>query len=360
MQKIISFPQMGNYNVPIEVLLKLLFKNHKIMPAPKITKRTIELGSKHSPDFVCVPFKYNLGNYIEALENGANVLIQACGGCRYGYYAEIQQQILKDLGYQFEFISIAWGEFNPFKLYKLCKNMGTSLSFHKFIYYILLTYKMIRMMDTFESYIRENIGFQIIENKFEKLHKQFLYDLKHINNFHELNKIYKIYNRKFKAVKINKPNNCLKIGIVGELYTLMEPSSNFFIEKELAQNNVQVSRYITVSFLLKKSRLEKKILKSAKKYLKYTIGADGTDSVEKSLSLAKKDYDGIIHIKPFGCIPEVNAMPMLQKISNDYKIPILYFSFDSQTSETGVKTRLEAFYDMILMRKEQEKCKQLI
>lgn len=80
----------------------------------------------------------------------------------------------------------------------------------------------------------------------------------------------------------------------------------------------------------------------------------------KSKLLAQKGYDGIIHIKPFGCIPEVNAMPMLQNISKDYKIPILYFSFDSQTSETGMKTRLEAFYDMVLMRKEKEKCKQPI
>ena len=51
-------------------------------------------------------------------------------------------------------------------------------------------------------------------------------------------------------------------------------------------------------------------------------------------------------------MPEVNAMPMLQKISTDYKMPVLYFSFDSQTSETGIKTRIEAFYDMLVMKKK--------
>ena len=30
---------------------------------------------------------------------------------------------------------------------------------------------------------------------------------------------------------------------------------------------------------------------------------------------------------------------------------IIFFSFDSNTSEVGVKTRLEAFYDMLEMRK---------
>ena len=35
---------------------------------PPSTKRTVELGSKHSSDFVCSPFKHILGDYIEGLE----------------------------------------------------------------------------------------------------------------------------------------------------------------------------------------------------------------------------------------------------------------------------------------------------
>lgn len=352
---------MGNYHIPIEVLLKFIFKDHKVVPSPKITKRTLELGSKYSPDFVCVPFKYTLGNFIEALENGANVLIQAGGGCRYGYYAEIQEQILRDLGYKFEFIKLIPGKINPLDLYKMCKKIGTSLSFHEFLYDLALVIKMVRVLDILEAYIRENIGFETVENKFESLHAQLLEDLKNVGSFKDLIRIYKAYDEKLKFVEINKPAECIKIGVVGELYSLMEPFSNFFIEKELAKNKIQVSRFITITYLMfEKAKLQKETLKSAGDYLAYHIGADGTDSVEKSKTLAEKGYDGIIHVKPFGCIPEVNAMPMLQKISMDYKIPILYFSFDSQTSETGIKTRLEAFYDMIVMRKEQQACKQLI
>ncbi len=46
---------------------------------PKPTKRTIELGSRHSSDLVCAPFKHILGDYIEALELGADVLVQFAG-----------------------------------------------------------------------------------------------------------------------------------------------------------------------------------------------------------------------------------------------------------------------------------------
>lgn len=102
---IVSFPHMGNYYVPVKYLFKHIFSSEIMVPTP-ITNKTIELGSKYSPDFVCTPFKYTLGNFIESLEKGANVLIQAGGGCRYGYYSELQEQILKDLGYDFIFVNL--------------------------------------------------------------------------------------------------------------------------------------------------------------------------------------------------------------------------------------------------------------
>lgn len=355
-EKIFSFPHMGNYHIPIEFLLKFIFCESKILVPPPITKRTLELGSKYSPDFVCVPFKYNLGNFIEALENGANILIQAGGGCRFGYYGEAQEQILRDLGYDFEFIYLVNdGRVDIIEMYKKCREMGSKLSLYKFAYYLLLTIRMVNLMDKIDFYIRENIGFEVQPNSFHKLQNEFFRKLKTVSSFRSLNRTYKEYHDKFHSLEINKPADALKVGIVGELYSLMEPFSNYFMEKELAEKNIIVSRYINVTYLLfQKSRLMKKTIKEANHYLKYAIGADGTDSVAKGIMLANERYDGIIHLKPFGCTPEVNSMPMLQNISKDYKIPILYFSFDSQTSETGVKTRLEAFYDMILMRKSKE------
>ena len=86
MKKIISFPHLGDYYIPVSIFLKRT-TNLKVVPAPPITKKTIELGTKYSPDSVCLPFKYNLGNFIESLENGANILFTAGGGCRYRYYA---------------------------------------------------------------------------------------------------------------------------------------------------------------------------------------------------------------------------------------------------------------------------------
>lgn len=355
MANVITFPHIGHYHVPITFLVSALFNNCAVQPAPPITKKTLELGSKYSPDFVCTPFKYNLGNYIEALDNGANVLIQAGGGCRYGFYGEVQEQILRDLGYDFKFICLIGGNLKLRTVFDYFRKLGCTVPFPKFLHYLLLSYQMVKIMDQLEFEIRKNIGFEVEKNSFENLYEQFLNDLQGVTGFQALHNIHKAYRKKLRAVEIRKPEHCLKVGLVGELYTLMEPFSNFFIEKELAKYHIEVTRYINASYLLfQKDKNSDKTLRSAGKYLKYKIGADGTDSVADSKKLAERGYDGIIHIKPFGCTPEINAMPMLQNIGADYQIPILYFSFDAQTSETGIRTRLEAFNDMLVMRNRKK------
>ena len=95
------------------------------------------------------------------------------------------------------------------------------------------------------------------------------------------------------------------------------------------------------------------MLRKTKKYCKYTLGADGLDNVYRTIKLCKENYDGIIHIKPFGCTPEIGAIPIIQKICNDENMPIIFFSYDSETSTEGIETRLEAFKDLLTIRRNK-------
>ncbi len=351
-EKTISFPHLGDYYIPIKFLLKRI-TNYKIITSPPITKKTIELGTKYSPDFACIPFKYNLGNFIEALENGANILIQAGGGCRYGYYYEVQEKILKDLGYDFEIYTLQEKNKMTLKsIYNNFKKIDPNIKPIKLYYNVIITILMIRYMDNIDEYIRLNIGFEVEKNSFINLKKEMLNDFENSKGLFSLTRKYCKYKHLFKKIKINKPSNCLKVGIIGELYTNMEPFSSYFLERELASMNIQVKRFTNLSYLLyEKKFLEKRNLKYIKKYCKYNIGADGMDNIYRAKYLIDNKYDGIIHIKPFGCTPEIGAIPIIRKVCNDAKMPIIYFSFDSQTSETGIKTRLEAFYDMLKIKK---------
>ena len=348
---------MGNYHAAFEVLLQRLFKGAEVLVPPPVTAKTLEVGSLHSPDFVCVPFKYTLGNIIEAVEKGANVVIQAgCAReCRVSYYAELQTKILKDLGYKCTVVDPFPGlRFNPLRTLKVLRQAGANASLISSANTALAVIRMIKVMDKIDTYIRANEGFEVEPESFSQLNAQFISELKTAKTIFGVNKIYKKYFKKFRAIKLNKPEKPMRVLIIGEVYVLMEPYSNYFMEKQLAKFNIEVRRDITLTHLMTvNQKIRDKHVKYAGKYLKYDICADGLTSVSTSLEVAEQGYDGIIHLKPFGCLPEVSAMPMLNNIARDKGIPVLFFSFDSQTSETGVKTRLEAFYDMLCMKRER-------
>ena len=356
----ISFPHIGNYYIPIYNWLSSIIDKDttKLMVPKKMSKHTIEIGAKYSPDFICLPFKYNLGNFIESLDNGANVLVQAGGGCKYGYYAELQKQILEDLGYKFKYITLVdMGRIKPFRVYNRFKKINPKLSFLKFIYRFCVAAAIAYYLDKFEDYMRKNLAYELMKREFNLLHQKFLIKLKKVKNFRELLKLKNIYLNKLKSVKViskYERNKKIRIGIIGELFTSMEQFSSDNIERKLNDLGAVTKRYTTITYLMVKKPFEmKKLIKNSSKYIKYELGADGTTSVAHAIELAKKGYDGIIHIKPFGCTPEENAVPILQKISLDYNIPIMYLTFDTQNSDTGVNTRLEAFYDMLSMKREK-------
>jgi len=80
------------------------------------------------------------------------------------------------------------------------------------------------------------------------------------------------------------------------------------------------------------------------------MGADASDNIIRTVDMCKEEFDGIIHIKSSFCTPEIGSMGIINKVCKDYDVPVLFFSFDSNTSKVGLKTRLEAFNDMIEMR----------
>jgi predicted nucleotide-binding protein (sugar kinase/HSP70/actin superfamily) len=343
---------MANYCIPIKYLLENILDVDIIEPL-KITSKTISLGTKYSPDFVCMPFKYTLGTMIESLQKDANVLIQAGGGCRYGYYHELQEKILKDLGYEFKLYNlVSCGKTDIKKIYKIFKKIDKNFNIFKALYYLYITRNMIIYMDKVDDYIRKNIGFEQTKGSFIKLNNEMLQNFSSVKNPIKLYLVYKKYFKLIKKIKTNKPKNCLKVGVIGELYTVMEPFSNYFLETELARFNIEIKRFTNVNYLLfKNKKVIKKALRKTKEFQLYKMGADATTNVYWAKYLCLNNYDGIIHIKSSFCTPEISAMPIINKVCSKYNVPIIYFSFDSSTSEVGIKTRLEAFKDMIEMRK---------
>lgn len=355
MNKIISFPHLGYYSVVFEYFLSKATKCKVIVPPPT-TKKTIGLGSKYSPSFVCVPFKYNLGNYIEALSDGATVLIQGGGGCRYGYYAELQEAILKDLGYDFEFYNLLKDNHISLILgYRFCKKMNKRTNPLICLYYLINSLLMLIFIDKIERYIRLNMGFERNKGEFERLEKEYFDSFKGNGIIKNVFLYYK-YKKLFKNIEIDKPQDACRVMLLGELYSLIDSNASLGIERKLIKMGTEIHRETDLTYLLITKRFKMgKMLRKARKYNKYNLGADASGSVFFSMEKGKEEFDGIIHLKSFGCMPEISAMSILPHIAEDYNIPILYFSFDDQDNEVGIQTRLEAFYDMMEQKKQMKR-----
>jgi len=347
---------MGSYSLPMSTLVGML--DCEVLVPPKMTKRTLELGARYSPEFVCIPFKYNLGNFIEALDMGANLLVQAGGGCRFGYYGEVQEQILRDLGYEFEMIRL-FGGFSIRNYRRQLKSVNRRLSMARVMRTYRLALRQTQALDRVEDLVRKNCGFELENGAFERAHTEFVADLAQARDLAAVETVESACLRRMRAIPTERPADLLRVGIVGELYVLMEPFSNFFVEKELARRGCEVHRFVTVSEMVARAGKKlgdqhmEEVLSLAHPYLKYHIGADGTESVAMTNKLMHEGFDGVLHLKPFGCMPEVNAMAALQRLSREHLFPILFISYDAQLSETGLHTRLDAFCDMLRMRKRR-------
>lgn len=83
----------------------------------------------------------------------------------------------------------------------------------------------------------------------------------------------------------------------------MEPFSNHDIEKKLAKKGIVVDRWINLTNTVLRKDWKRK--KRVKHYIKYSMGATSMFTVDQALRFAKQKYDGIIHVKSFGCPPNL-------------------------------------------------------
>ena len=240
-----------------------------------------------------------------------------------------------------------------YKGYKICKKLNPKTNVFKCLYYLINCLFMIVFIDNIEKYIRYNMGFECNAGDFERNETEYFESFKNNGIIKNIRNYFK-YKKKFKEIKLNKNDDRFKVLIVGELYSLMDSAASHNIERKLMKMGIEIRRDTDLTYLLIAKRFKlKKMIKKGKKYIKYHLGADASGSVVKSMEAAAEGFDGIIHLKSFGCTPEISAMGIMPKISEEYNIPIMYLSFDAEDNEVQIDTRLEAFYDMIKRKRDK-------
>ena len=351
-RKRVTLPRYGEYNCAFKYLLEKGLDCTYIMPPP-LTKHTLDIGTKYSPEFVCTPFKTTLGSFIEAIENGAETLIMTHGDCRLGYYAELHEQILRDMNYEFEFINLAKYDTGRIKdIFNAIRKINPKVRYSRLIITLNEAIRMVEYVDEITSEYYQNCGFDPTGSEWKQIYKRFLSSMYTASSKNDIENAYQTAKTQFSTAPLDKPSNPLRVGIIGEFYTAVDAFSNLETEQKLAEMGVEIHRWMNVTNHLLHSPGEKNQLIRIKDLATYHMGPTSSSNLSVARDYAERGFDGLIHIKSAGCTPEIDLMPVLQNISSDYKLPILYLTFDSQTSDVGLLTRLEAFYDMIRMRKK--------
>ena len=351
----IAFPRYAEYNCALKYFVEQGLDATYILQ-PALTRRTEELGAKYSPDFVCTPFKTLLGSMIESLEEGADTLFMTHGFCRPGYFGELQEQILRDLGYSFDFLNLA--EYSTGKKkdwVRAIKWVNPRANLGKLTLRARDTIKMVQYLDQVTSFYYENCGFDASGGEYQKAYQQFISAMYTVTSKREIETVYQQTMDRLRRIPLDKPAHPLRVGVVGELYTVMDPFSNLELEQKLADMGVEIHRWMTLTNRLIHYPGEKNLNPEIRDLCTYEMGPTSTANIWCARKYAQQGFDGLIHIKSASCTPEIDIMPVLQNISTDYKIPLLCLTYDAQTSDVGLMTRLEAFYDMIDAKKRMRR-----
>ena len=153
----------------------------------------------------------------------------------------------------------------------------------------------------------------------------------------------------------------LRIAIVGELYTVMDPHINRGVEQKLGELGVEVTRTSWFSSHIMRSLRRGKghqnaerlrFFEASKKYLGYDVGAECNVSVGEAILRSREGYDGVVHLMPFACMPETTASGILIRVAKDWDIPILTLILDEQEIEGRIQTLLEAFVEMLQWKRK--------
>ena len=356
----VAFPHMGTISIAWAAGLRKVGVEPFV--PPYTSKKTLSYGTKNSPEAICLPYKLILGNFIEAIEGGADyvAMITSPGICRLGEYGNNIYNTLKDLGYKANYIELSL--YDGIKgLYSFLKNISGKNDPILIMRAINITMRKIFAIDDLDKALSYYRAREVKYGDAEKNYKKALKMIDKANTTRELHKAYELALKEIEKTEIDKNREVLNVDLTGEIFLVNDEFSNQNIERELGRMGVQTRRSLTVGSFLKDAIIPKafqnaethlqRAEKMAKPYLMRDIGGDALECVSDVVFADKKGKDGIIHISPFTCMPEIMSQNIFPTMRGDHDIPLLTLIMDEQTGKAGYVTRLEAFVDLMRRKK---------
>ena len=357
----ITYPHMGSLSWLLGALLRE--QGVPFVPPPPCSKRTLELGVRYAPQGACLPMKIVLGSFLEAQRKGADTALffGGYGPCRFGYFASMFQAICEEWDVPLRIVALEAPDHDLRELYRRLQGvLGKSI--WRLPARVAEGIRAAKAMDGAEEALGDARLFLEGEGERRRLEQWELTwrtRAEQASSLKELRALGHEASATWRA-KEPWPEDTVRIGIVGDIYSIIEPFMNFRLQQKLADMGVFSRRSITISSWLKDT-LSKKMgplpaawEKEGSAFLDEGVGGFAKETVGYSAYWGSLHWDGIIQVYPLTCMPEIVAQSILPKVSERYGIPILTLVVDELTGEAGYATRVEAFVDMVRRKKRRQ------
>lgn len=353
----VTFPHMGESYRTFKMLINDL-GNEVIVP-PRPSKRTLDYGVKYAPEFACFPLKVLMGTYVETCQMGAGLIVTSggVGPCRAGHYGQMHKKILRDIGFDVDVIVFEPPRLHPIDFLRKIQRLNPNrMSYRSIWECIKRAWQKLIALDDAEKLTHVVRPRETVSGATTRTYRKVLDWIDQAYSFKEIEEAHDAALDAIRKIPQDPHKDVLKVGMVGEIYVLLEPASNLEIEETLGNMGVEVERSMFLTGWTRENTIKEtheilSVKEAAIPYIPLCIGGHGRESVGHTVIYAKRGFDGVVQLAPFTCIPEIVSRTILTSVSRDHNIPVLTFFLDEQTGKAGMATRLEAFVDLIRRKK---------
>ena len=330
----------------------------EVLLSPPNSEIMHRLSQEYMHSELCYPLKLLLGNYLYNFDARADAIIfySGCDICNLSPINYYYNDIFNDMGWHPD---LYFCEINSKKRFIISYiNIMKKISGRS---WIELGKSISIGIKKFEAFnLLDQVFYSIRPSYYDSKEPEMLYNklfeelvlAKSIKSIkfitHDLLNLYKMQAKLL-------PDNVLRVGLVGDTFTLSEPYIHHYIDKQLGHLGVVVDRWSEHRFLPQYILKNKGNLSCKSELLESIFRNDY--GVFTSLELLKlyryidRDYDGIMFLSPFECNPNDALRNLLHTVQSELDFPILTMVFDEHTCPAGIIARVEAFVDLLNKRK---------
>lgn len=370
----------------------LVHSRYKVELLENTGPAVVEEGLKYVHNDTCYPALLVIGQMIDALKSGkydphksALIITQTGGGCRASNYIFLLRKALKKAGLGYvPVISLNMAGLDSQPGFKLTLSM-----LQKMLAALVYGDLLMDLSNQVRPYEADSgTADRLVQHWIDDLSRQF--DHRQGLSAAQMKRNMRDIVTSFAAIE-RQPRNCVKVGIVGEIYIKYSPLGNNDLEKFLAEQGCEVKVPGIMGFLLYciyngiediklygggRSRaavlrvayayvlkLEKMIIDAIRRYSDFEVpgtfpqmkaGAEeiiglgakmgeGWLLTGEMVELSRSGYKNIICTQPFGCLPNhIVGKGMIRKIRHqDPDCNIVAIDYDPSATRVNQENRIK-------------------